>query len=168
MIIDRYISSEVLRPFVGGLGLLVLIFIGYSATIQLNLAAQGQMDIWSALKLILLNTLITLEVLMPSALFFSVLAAVGRLYRDAEMNALYAAGISRARILEAVFKLAAIVAILTRIISIVGRPWASAHHIAEFIEAPKAEPKTPGLSDLGDLPLKPRMRNASPFSTGWR
>jgi lipopolysaccharide export system permease protein len=124
LIIDRYISFEIARPFVSGLGLLTLIFIGYSAAVQLQLAASGKMELLTAFKLVGLNTLVTLEVLMPSALFFSVLAAVGRLYRDAEMNALYAAGISRARILEAVFKLAAIVAILTGIISIVGRPWA--------------------------------------------
>ena len=44
-----------------------------------------------------LNTLVTLEILLPSAFFFSVLAAIGRLYRDSEMSALYAAGVSRAR-----------------------------------------------------------------------
>ena len=58
----------------------------------------------TAFKLIGLNTLITLEILLPSAFFFSVLAAIGRLYRDSEMSAFYAAGISRARILGAVFK----------------------------------------------------------------
>ncbi len=124
VIIDRYISFEILRPFVTGLGLLVLVFIGYSAALQLNLAAQGKLDMLTAFKLVGLNTLVTLEVLLPSALFFSVLASVGRLYRDAEMNALYAAGISRVRILEAVFKLAVVVAIVTGIISIIGRPWA--------------------------------------------
>ena len=124
LIIDRYISFEIARPFITGLGLLVLIFIGYSAALQLQLAAEGRLDMLTAFKLVGLNTLVTLEVLMPSALFFSVLAAMGRLYRDAEMNALYAAGISRARIIEAVFKLAVVVAILTGIISIIGRPWA--------------------------------------------
>jgi lipopolysaccharide export system permease protein len=139
LIIDRYISSEVIRPFLGGLGLLVLIFVGYSATVQLNLAAQGQMGIWSALKLILLNTLITLEVLMPSALFFSVLAAISRMYRDSEINAFFAAGVSRHRILESVFKLSVLVALITGFISIEGRPWAyrevyrlEAEAIAEF------------------------------------
>jgi lipopolysaccharide export system permease protein len=124
LIIDRYISREIMHPFASGLGLLVLVFIGYSASRQLNLAAQGQLDITTAFKLVGLNTMVTLEVLLPSAFFFSVLAAVGRLYRDAEMTALYAAGVSRARVLEAVFKLALLIAVITGAISAIGRPWA--------------------------------------------
>lgn len=124
MIIDRYISWEIIRPFCTGLGLLVLVFIGYSASRQLSLAAEGQLDMLTAFKLVGLNTLVTLEILLPSALFFSVLAAIGRLYRDAEMTALYAAGISRGRILESVFKLSFLVAVITGAISIEGRPWA--------------------------------------------
>ncbi len=136
MIIDRYISTEIVRPFFTGLGLLVLVFVGYSAAKQLTLAASGQIDMLTAFQLVGLNTLITLEVLMPSALFFSVLAAVGRLYRDAEMNAMYAAGISRARILESVFKLALLVAVITGAISIEGRPWA--YRVSYQLEAQAA------------------------------
>jgi lipopolysaccharide export system permease protein len=124
LIIDRHISWEIVRPFCTGLGLLVLIFIGFSAARQLSLAAEGQLDMLTAFKLIGLNTLITLEILLPSAFFFSVLAAIGRLYKDSEMNALYAAGVSRARILEAVLKLALVIALITGFISILGRPWA--------------------------------------------
>jgi lipopolysaccharide export system permease protein len=124
LIIDRHISLEILRPFIGGLGLLVLVFIGFSATKQLAAAADGQLDMLTAFKLVGLNTLTTLEILMPSALFFSVLAAIGRLYRDSEMSALYAAGVSRARIIEAVLKLSLVIALITGVISIVGRPWA--------------------------------------------
>ncbi len=124
MIIDRHISWEILRPFCTGLGLLVLIFIGFSAARQLTLAAEGQLDMLTAFKLIGLNTLITLEILVPSAFFFSVLSAIGRLYRDSEMSAIYAAGVSRARVLEAVLKLALVVALITGLTSILGRPWA--------------------------------------------
>jgi len=124
LIIDRHISWEIMRPFATGLGLLVLIFIGFSAARQLALAAEGQLDMLTAFKLIGLNTLITMEILLPSAFFFSVLSAIGRLYKDSEMNALYAAGVSRARILEAVLKLALVVALITGFISIQGRPWA--------------------------------------------
>jgi lipopolysaccharide export system permease protein len=124
LIIDRHISWEILRPFCLGLGLLVLIFVGFSASRQLSLAADGQLDMLTAFKLVGLNTLITLEILLPSAFFFSVLSAIGRLYRDSEMSALYAAGVSRARILEAVLKLALVIAIITGLLSILGRPWA--------------------------------------------
>ncbi len=124
MIIDRHISREILRPFIGGLSLLILVFIGFAAARQLSMAAAGQMELLTAFKLIGLNTLITLEILLPSAFFFSVLAAIGRLYRDSEMNALYAAGVSRARILEAVLKLALVIALITGLISVLGRPWA--------------------------------------------
>ncbi|MEZ5503520.1 MAG: LPS export ABC transporter permease LptF [Halioglobus sp.] len=124
MIIDRHISWEIMRPFSTGLGLLVLVFIGFSAARQLSLAADGQLDMLTAFKLIGLNTLITLEILLPSAFFFSVLSAVGRLYRDSEMSAFYAAGVSRARILEAVLKLALVIAVITGLLSVLGRPWA--------------------------------------------
>ncbi|MEZ5573547.1 MAG: LPS export ABC transporter permease LptF [Halioglobus sp.] len=124
LIIDRHISWEIIRPFCTGLGLLILVFIGFSAARQLSLAADGKLDMLSAFKLIGLNTLITLEILLPSAFFFSVLSAIGRLYRDSEMRAFYAAGVSRARILEAVLKLALVIAVLTGFLSVLGRPWA--------------------------------------------
>ena len=124
LIIDRHISREIIRPFCTGLGLLVLIFVGFSAARQLTLAASGQLDMLTAFKLVCLNTLITLEILLPSAFFFSVLAAIGRLYRDSEMSALYAAGVSRARILESVLKLALVIAVITGLMSTLARPWA--------------------------------------------
>jgi len=124
LIIDRHISSEILRPFCMGLGLLVLVFVGFSASRQLSLAVDGKMDILTAFKLVGLNTLITLEILLPSAFFFSVLSAIGRLYRDSEMSAFYAAGVSRTRVLVAVLKLAVVIAIITGALSVLGRPWA--------------------------------------------
>ena len=124
MIIDRYIAAQIIRPLCLGAGLLVLVFTGYSAALQLNLAAAGRLDLASAFWLTGLSTFVTLEVLLPSALFFSVLAVLGRMYQDSEMNACYAAGISRGRMLVAVFKFALGVAVLTGFISIAGRPWA--------------------------------------------
>ena len=137
LIIDRHISREIIRPFCTGLGLLVLIFIGFSAARQLNLAASGQLGMPAALKLISLNTLITLEILLPSAFFFSVLAAIGRLYRDSEMSALYAAGVSRARILQAVLKLALVVALITGLMSISGSPLGFSHQLCSSNRRPQ-------------------------------
>jgi lipopolysaccharide export system permease protein len=124
LIIDRHISFEIIRPFFSGLGLLILVFIGFSAAKQLTQAAEGKLDMLTAFELVGLNTVITLEILLPSAFFFSVLAAIGRLYRDSEMRAFYAAGVSRARILESVLKLSLVVALCTGYLSLFGRPWA--------------------------------------------
>lgn len=124
VIIDRYLSLEILRPFALGLGLLVLVFLGFSAASQLALAAEGRLNLLTAAQLVGLNTLVTLEILLPSAMFFSVLAALSRLYSEAEMDALHAAGVNRLRILESVFKLSLIIATITGVISIEGRPWA--------------------------------------------
>jgi lipopolysaccharide export system permease protein len=124
MIIDRYLYREILRPFALGLGLLIVVFVGFSLARQLAFAAAGQIDLVTALRLVALNTLVTLEILLPSALFFSVLAALGKLYHDAEMTSLFASGVSPLRVLGAVFKLAAVFAVITAILSIEGRPWA--------------------------------------------
>jgi lipopolysaccharide export system permease protein len=142
LIIDRYISWEILRLFCGGLGMLILVFVGYSAARQLSLAAEGQMGMSAAFTLIGLNTLIVLEVLLPSALFFSVLAAIGRMYRDGELPALYAAGVSPARILESVAKLSLVIALITGFVSIAGRPWA--YRESYRIEADAAASFDPG------------------------
>ena len=124
MIIDRQISWEIFRLFSGGLGMLILVFIGFSAAKHLNLAADGQMEMSAALALIGLKTLIVLEVLLPSALFFSILATIGRMHRDREMQALYAAGVGPARALGSVAKLSLVIALITGFISVTGRPWA--------------------------------------------
>jgi len=124
LIIDRHISWEILRLFSGGLGMLVLVFVGYSAASQLSLAADGQMELSAAMALIAFKTLIVFEVLLPSALFFSILAAIGRMYRDGEIPALYAAGVRPSQILGSVAKLSLVIALITASISIVGRPWA--------------------------------------------
>ncbi len=124
MIIDRYIGLELVKFLAPGIGLLILVFVGYSAAENLSLAADGKVDALTALKLIGLNTLITTEVLLPSCLFFTVLAVIGKFYRDSEMYALYAAGVSQGQVLWAVFKFAVVVALITGLVSIEGRPWA--------------------------------------------
>ncbi len=124
MIIDRYIITEVIRPFSAGMGLLVLIFAGYSSAIQLADAAAGQIQVSAAASLVILKTLAALETLLPTALYLSVTAAISRLQRDSEIIALKAAGISEIRILYAVFKLAIVAAFLAATLSLFVRPWA--------------------------------------------
>lgn len=124
MILDRYLTGEILRPLLLGLGLLILVFAGYSLSVNLVRAANGSVPMASALALTGLNTVIALEILLPTAFYFSALAALGRLHRDAEMAALYAGGVSPLRISWSVLKLAAVIALAVTFLSLQGRPWA--------------------------------------------
>ena len=107
-----------------GIGLLVLIFAGYSAAVKMTEATSGLLQPSTVARLIFLNTLIALEVLLPTALYLSIVATLGRLYRDSEMAALNAAGIGEPRILAAIIKFSIIIALIVAVISIFGRPWA--------------------------------------------
>jgi lipopolysaccharide export system permease protein len=71
-----------------------------------------------------LRTLITLEVLLPTALYLSVVIGVGRLYRDSEVIALWALGVGEMRMLRPVILVSAAVAIIVAVLSIFVRPWA--------------------------------------------
>jgi len=124
LIIDRQIHREVLKLLSSGLGMSTLLFAGYSAAEHLGLAAEGQMEMSAAIALIALKTLIVMEVLLPTALFFSILATIGRMHRDGEMLALYSSGIGPVHILGSVAKLALVVTLIAALISISGRPWA--------------------------------------------
>lgn len=124
MIIDRYIITEIVRPFSIGVALLVVVFAGYSSAIQLTDAAAGLTRISTAGSLVLLRTISALEILLPTAFYLSVLSAIGRLHRDSEIIALNSTGVSEKRILFSVFKLAIVVAVLVGLLSLFGRPWA--------------------------------------------
>jgi len=124
LIIDRYITAEIARLFGLGVVTLLAIFTGYSTAIRLADAAQELMQASSTVKLILLNTLVSLEILLPTALYLSVLSAIGRLHGDSEMVAMKAAGISERRITVPVFGLAIFVAVVVGLLSLYGRPWA--------------------------------------------
>jgi len=124
LIIDRYIASEIAKPMVMATTTLVLIFVAYSSAAILNDVVAGEFGIRIVAILIALRTLITLEVLLPTALYLSVVIGVGRLYRDSEVIALWALGLGELRMLRAVFVVSTAVAIAVACLSIYVRPWA--------------------------------------------
>ncbi len=103
MIIDRYIVREIIKPTVAVCAILVFIFGCYLATGFLMDALSGQLPGTTVIFLILLRIAIALEVLLPTTLYLSVVVALGRLYKDSEMTALFACGVSTGRILRPVF-----------------------------------------------------------------
>jgi lipopolysaccharide export system permease protein len=139
LILERYLIREITKPMLFGVGLLVLVFAGYTSAVKLAQAAEGLLEPGMVIRLIALNTLIALEVLLPTALYLSIISSLGRLYRDSEVAALNAAGFSEFGILKSVVILSLVTAAVVAVISVYGRPWAyqqsyriEAEAIAEF------------------------------------
>ena len=124
MIIDRYIIREIAVPMLLGCALLIVVFSAYTTAIRLSEASSGLIQPEMIGKLIFLGTLISLEVLLPTALYLSIISALGRIYRESEMAALRAAGFGETGLLRSVFLFAIVISILVGIVSIFGRPWA--------------------------------------------
>lgn len=124
MIIDRYIHREIIKPTLTICSVLVFIFGCYMSARYLADAVSGQLPGSIVFILILLRITVALEVLLPLTLYLSVIIALGRLYKDSEMTALSACGVSGLRLLRPVFFLSVIIAVFVSGLSLYVRPWA--------------------------------------------
>ena len=109
------------------LAVLVSLFSAYSTTHYLEDAVYGLMPLSTVLRLTLLKIVISLEVLIPVTLYLSVIVGLGRLYKDGEITALFAAGIGLRRVLAVVLALSLLVSFLVASLSLWVRPWAYEH-----------------------------------------
>jgi lipopolysaccharide export system permease protein len=87
-------------------------------------AVYGFMPVRTVISLILLKVIISLEVLLPCALYLSVIVGIGRLYKDSEITAMFASGIGLARIIAVVLVLSLSMALIVASLSLFVRPWA--------------------------------------------
>jgi len=124
LIIDRYIMREIVKPTVTICVVLIFIFGCYTATRYLADAVSGQLPGTTVFFFILLKITIALEVLLPTTLYLSVVIALGRMYKDSEMTALSACGVSRTRVLRPVFLVSLVIAVIVSCLSLYIRPWA--------------------------------------------
>ncbi|MDN5849085.1 MAG: LPS export ABC transporter permease LptF [Nitrococcus sp.] len=124
LLIERYLIAEVGRPLVAVLCILSFIFASYIAGRYLADALSATLGMHAIALIVVLRTLIALEVLLPVALYVSVVIGLGRLYNDHEMTVLSAVGISSLRIYWAIFLLALPVVLAVGALSLLGRPWA--------------------------------------------
>jgi len=124
LIIDRYIMREIVKPTVTICVVLIFIFGCYTATRYLADAVSGQLPGTTVIFFILLKIAIALEVLLPTTLYLSVVIALGRMYKDSEMTALSACGVSKARVLRPVFWVSLMIAVIVSCLSLYIRPWA--------------------------------------------
>jgi len=124
MIIDRYLISEIVQTLAAVLFVLLLIFMGRYFAIFLADAAAGEITGAVVLDLLFLRTMSALNLMLPFSLYISILLAFGRLYKDNEMTAFAASGVTAPRILLTVFSLGLVFSLLVGAFSLWLSPWA--------------------------------------------
>ena len=111
-ILDRYIFREALAAFTGALAVL-LVLLGTNQCVRiLSAAASQDLPRDAVLPMIGYTCLQYLPVIMPAALFFGLLLALGRMYRDSELPVIRACGYGVRSQLRPVLALAVPVAAL--------------------------------------------------------
>lgn len=135
-IIDRYLLRELFKIFFAILLILSLIIASLGLIKLLEKAALGNLNPRVVMPLMGYQILRYLGRSMPPAFFLSVLATLGRLYRDNEMIALASCGVSMARIYRALSLSLILVVPLTAWFTIFVQPW-SAIQMETMIAAQK-------------------------------
>ena len=144
MIIHRYVFREVLQVFVAVLGVLLLIYVSNRFVRYLAQAASGYISKDVITQLILLKLVQNLSILLPLALYLAVLLSLGRLYRDSEVIAMAAGGISVRRLAVALAWVGVGFALLAGSLSLYFSPKAAELQQAVFEQA-KGEAKIGGI-----------------------
>ena len=93
------------RPLVLVFSLLFVIFAAYSTSDLLALAATGFLRADTVAVLVSLKTLVACEVLLPIAMFLTVVVGLGRLGVNRETTAMAACGFGYARVVGALSRL---------------------------------------------------------------
>ena len=131
LILNRYLAREISRPFAIILGILCVLFLGYSVASILSDAISGLLPTLTIMELTGLKLLIALDVLIPISLYFAVLLSFGRLYGDSEFTAMAALSVRPVQVTRVVLSLAGVIALAVVALSLAARPWAyrTAHTI---------------------------------------
>ena len=124
MIIQRYVMREITKPLVAVGAALLIIFASFTAARYLAKVVEGLLPTSAVVPLTLLKSAIALDMLLPIALHLSVVVALGRLYTNSEMTALFACGVSPMHVLRAIAWLSLLVAAVVAALSWYVRPWA--------------------------------------------
>jgi lipopolysaccharide export system permease protein len=124
-LIDRYLMKEVLKALLAILAVLVLILVSNSFIRLLKEVAAGELNTNLLFQVLALQITGFLSNLMPPAFFFSVLYAVGRMYRDSEMVALESCGVGGLRLYRSLLLATLPVALLTGWLAFFVNPWAA-------------------------------------------
>ena len=125
-VLDKMVAQDLLKTFLAGLSVLVVIIVSRQFVRILDQAISGQVSNETLLSILGLKTIIAISEFLPVALFLAVLMVLGRMYRDHEMEAVSSAGGGSGVIYRAVFLLVFPVSLLAASMSLFAAPWAEA------------------------------------------
>ncbi len=124
MIIQRYLLREILLTLIAVTGVLYFVYVSNRFIRFLADVDSGGIVTELVLQLLALKSLSNLVMILPLGLFFAVLLAFGRLYKDHEMLALAACGVGTPRLLRIVASFALVFAAAVAALSFYFGPWA--------------------------------------------
>jgi lipopolysaccharide export system permease protein len=129
-VLNRYLFRETLGTALLVLSVLLLILVASRFSNYIGQAASGLLPKQLVFQMLGLNVLGYLSVLVPGSVFLAVLLTLGRLYRDNEMSAISACGISPLQMYRALFALGILFALGTAVLSFWIAPWAVRQSVA--------------------------------------
>lgn len=124
LIIGRYMMREISQSMLAVMTILLLIYVSNHFVRLLSAADEGVLANETIFTLLVLKVISALVILLPLGLFLAVLLALGRLYKDNEMVALAACGVSPREVIRAVLVISILCAMLVAWISLHIAPWA--------------------------------------------
>ena len=126
MIVQRYLIREILHSFFAVFSVLVAV----ATTVTfVRILAEMSTSVFSSvfiLQLLMLKIIGKLSTLLPAALYVAILLALGRLYSDSEMVAMWAGGVGPRRINLSIFRFLLAFAAATAVVSLYLSPEAFA------------------------------------------
>lgn len=125
-IFDRYLFRETALTWVAVAAVLVLVVVVNRFAVYLGEAANGQIPAAATFALLGLSVLGLLEIILPVALFLAVVVTLGRFYRDQEMVAAFACGMTPRRLYRPFAVLGVLAAVLLAVLALWASPWAHA------------------------------------------
>ncbi|MBW3621903.1 MAG: LptF/LptG family permease [Armatimonadetes bacterium] len=124
-LLDRYISRELIWPFLVGVAAFTAILMGTNMLFQLAKMAANGVPVATVIRLFMLGLPALVVLTFPMAMLFSSLMAFARLSGESELIAMYASGINLYRIMIPIFLLSFGVAALTWGFNEEVVPWSS-------------------------------------------
>jgi len=121
-IIDRLFITQLSKMMLGVMTVLSVILLSQRLVRLFSKVTAGELSTDAVLSLVALNMGLLIIKILPVALLLSILMVLGRMYRDQEMTALFAAGVGFKQIYRSIFMFVLPLCALTLYLSLVSAP----------------------------------------------